>query len=111
MTTGEIEVAGRSGPGGTLILSVTDHGPGIAPEDRDRVFERFVQLDGSSTRTQGGTGLGLYLCRGLAELLEAELVLAETPGGGATFTLTLPRSHSSSFASPRRVGAFVGSQR
>ena len=109
--TGEIEVAGRSGPGGTLILSVTDHGPGIAPEDRDRVFERFVQLDGSSTRTQGGTGLGLYLCRGLADLLEAELVLAETPGGGATFTLTLPRSHSSSFASPRRVGAFVGSQR
>jgi signal transduction histidine kinase len=108
--TGPIEVAVRPAPGRGIALTVTDHGPGIAPADRARVFERFVQLDGSSTRTQGGTGLGLYLCRGLAELLEGELQLTDTPGGGATFSLTLPRSHSSSFASLRRPAAFVGVQ-
>jgi signal transduction histidine kinase len=107
-STGPIEVAARPAPGRGVTLTVTDHGPGIAPADRARVFERFVQLDGSSTRTQGGTGLGLYLCRGLAELLEGELELSETPGGGATFSLTLPRSHSSSFASLRRPPTFVG---
>jgi signal transduction histidine kinase len=71
-----------------VALSVVDHGPGIAPEDAGRVFERFVQLDQSATRTQGGTGLGLFLCRRIAELLGGDLDLTPTPGGGATFTLT-----------------------
>ncbi len=82
------------GDGPVVVITVADHGPGIASSDRRRVFERFVQLDGSSTRAQGGTGLGLYLCRRLAGLLEGRLELSETPGGGATFTLTLPRAHS-----------------
>ena len=63
-------------------LSVVDHGPGIPERDRERVFEQFVQLDQSSTRRQGGTGLGLHLCR--------QLALEETPGGGCTFSLTIP---------------------
>lgn len=92
---GLIEVEAVPVPGLRVEIRVVDHGPGIAPGDRDRVFERFVQLDGSSTRTQGGTGLGLYLCAAVAELLEGELTLAETPGGGATFTLSLPVTHSS----------------
>ncbi len=73
-----------------FVFMVVDHGPGIPPEDRERVFERFVQLDQSSTRTQGGTGLGLYLCRKLADLLGAWLTLSDTAGGGCTFTLLLP---------------------
>jgi signal transduction histidine kinase len=73
-----------------FVFMVVDHGPGIPVEDRERVFERFVQLDQSSTRTQGGTGLGLYLCRKLADLLGAWLTLTETAGGGCTFTLILP---------------------
>ena len=48
-----------------------------------------MQLDQSATRTQGGTGLGLYLCRRLAEILDTSLTLTETPGGGCTFTLEL----------------------
>ena len=59
---GAIEVAVRQDDD-TTEVSVRDHGPGIAEGDRDRVFERFVQLDQSSTRANGGTGLGLYLCR------------------------------------------------
>jgi len=65
-----------------------------------------VQLDGSSTRTQGGTGLGLYLCRRLSTLLEGRLELSETVGGGATFTLTLPRAHSAT-AIEARAGELV----
>lgn len=76
--------------GDAVTFAVADHGPGIPPEDRERVFERFVQLDQSSTRRQGGTGLGLHLCRQLADVIDAELMLAETPGGGCTFTLRVP---------------------
>lgn len=74
-----------------LHVRVLDGGPGIPAADRERVFERFVQLDGTSTRAQGGTGLGLYLCRQVAALLGGTLTLDEAPGGGCCFTLTLPR--------------------
>ena len=75
---------------GTVRLQVSDGGPGIPARDRERVFERFVQLDQSSTRSQGGTGLGLYLCRQVAGVLGGTLSLDEAPGGGCCFTLTLP---------------------
>jgi two-component system OmpR family sensor kinase len=74
---------------GRVAVTVIDHGPGIPPDQRERVFERFVQLDQSSTRTHGGTGLGLYLCRRLAQLVDMSLTLTETPGGGCTFTLEI----------------------
>jgi signal transduction histidine kinase len=77
--------------GSRVLFYVTDHGPGIPPADRERVFERFVQLDQSSTRRRGGLGLGLYLCRQLAEVLGGELVLAETQGGGCSFCLAVDR--------------------
>jgi signal transduction histidine kinase len=86
---GALEVMVRPA-GHTVEFLVVDHGPGIPAGDRDRVFERFVQLDQSSTRRQGGTGLGLYLCRQLAGLLDGTLTLDETPGGGCTFRLRLP---------------------
>ena len=79
-----------SGVGAELRLSVIDHGPGIPAADRTRVFERFVQLDQSSTRRQGGTGLGLHLCKQLADLIDGHMTLEETPGGGCTFALTIP---------------------
>ena len=75
-----------------LDIDVIDRGPGIAAENHSRVFERFVQLDQSSTRSQGGTGLGLYLCRQLAALLGGTLSLSDAPGGGACFTLRVPNT-------------------
>ena len=60
---------------GTVRFTVDDRGPGVRPEDRERIFERFVQLDGSSTRRQGGTGLGLHLCRELAQMLAGTLTV------------------------------------
>lgn len=78
--------------GDWLDIDVIDRGPGISEKDRHKVFERFVQLDQSSTRSQGGTGLGLYLCRQLSGLLGGSLTLSDTPGGGACFTLRLPNT-------------------
>ncbi len=86
---GPIELHAASA-GDEIRFAVVDHGPGIPADDRERVFERFVQLDQSSTRRQGGTGLGLHLCRQLAARIDGELRLGPTPGGGCTFTLTVP---------------------
>lgn len=86
---GPIDLRATRGAG-EVCFSVVDHGAGIPIADRERAFERFVQLDQSSTRRQGGTGLGLHLCRQLAELLDGRLTLSETPGGGCTFSLVIP---------------------
>ena len=87
---GQVEVVAAAAVGGGCTIAVRDHGRGIAPEDRERVFDRFVQLDQSSTRSQGGTGMGLYLSRQLADLLGGVLTVEETEGGGCTFMLALP---------------------
>lgn len=84
-----VELAATQHPS-ELRFTVTDRGPGIAQEDRHRIFEPFVQLDGSSTRSRGGLGLGLHLCRELASTLGGSLAIDAAPGGGSRFTLTLP---------------------
>ena len=97
-----IDVHLEPGEGDSVRIHVIDAGPGIPPADRERVFERFVQLDQSSTRSQGGTGLGLYLCRQVAVLLGGSLELSEAPGGGCCFTVTLPRASAPDERDARR---------
>ena len=94
-----------SDDGASVRLEVTDGGPGIAATDRERVFERFVQLDQTSTRSQGGTGLGLYLCRQVAVLLGGTLTLSAPPGGGSRFTLTLPSVTATAAATADAAGS------
>jgi signal transduction histidine kinase/ActR/RegA family two-component response regulator len=72
-----------------LAFSVTDSGAGIAREALPRLFERFVQADGSISRSYGGTGLGLAISRNLARMMDGDVAVASEPGGGSTFTLTL----------------------
>ncbi|SDT74107.1 two-component system, OmpR family, sensor histidine kinase KdpD [Streptomyces sp. TLI_053] len=73
---------------GRVELRVIDRGPGIAPEDRDRVFLPFQRLGDTDNTT--GVGLGLALSRGLAEAMGGSLEVEDTPGGGTTMLLTLP---------------------
>jgi PAS domain S-box-containing protein len=71
-----------------LRLSVQDGGPGVPVEERERVFQRFAQVQGSA-RT-GGLGLGLYIVRQILEAHGGRVWVEDTPGGGATFVVTLP---------------------
>ncbi len=75
-----------------ILLSVTDEGFGIPPEQRDQIFERFYQGDQSTTRAAGGTGLGLYICRRLATALGGRLWLERTSATGSVFCLWVPRT-------------------
>jgi signal transduction histidine kinase len=72
------------------IVTVRDTGIGIAPEDLNRVFDEFYQVDSSTTRKVGGTGLGLPICLRMANLLGGELTVQSQPGEGSVFTVKLP---------------------
>jgi signal transduction histidine kinase len=73
-----------------VTLVVADEGPGIPAEAHERIFERFYQVDQSATRRVGGTGLGLYICRRMAETLGARLWLARSDDAGSAFALWIP---------------------
>ena len=84
-----IELTAR-GAGDRVVVQVIDHGPGIAPETADRVFERFARVDASRSRDRGGSGLGLAIVRAIVAAHGGEVWISTTPGGGATVTVTLP---------------------
>jgi len=73
-----------------VSVGVVDQGPGVPPWDRDRVFEPFARLAGER-RTSGGSGLGLAIARLLATRQDATLHVGDAPGGGAVFSVALPR--------------------
>jgi signal transduction histidine kinase len=79
------------GEGREVRITVEDSGIGIAPRDRDKVFEDFRQADNSVTREYGGAGLGLAICRRLATMLGGRIELQSEVGRGSTFTLVIPR--------------------
>jgi K+-sensing histidine kinase KdpD len=77
----------------SIVLSVADHGPGIAPEQQRLVFEKFGRVN-SGGRSKPGAGLGLFIARSIAEAHGGTLDLRSDPGAGATFTVRLPVSGS-----------------
>jgi PAS domain S-box-containing protein len=73
-----------------LRIQVSDTGPGIPPEDMEKLFKRFSQIDGSSTRAHGGTGLGLAICKGLVEAMSGGIAVDSAPGQGSRFSFHIP---------------------
>ncbi|OKI68823.1 HAMP domain-containing sensor histidine kinase [Micromonospora sp. CB01531] len=83
----------RVEPGNLAVVEVADTGPGLTPEQAERVFERFYRVDAARTRRAGGpisTGLGLAIVAALVAAHHGMVEVAETPGGGATFRVKLP---------------------
>ena len=87
--SGEINVGLRAIPGG-FTLSVGDTGPGIAPLEQARVFERFYRVQTTNARSHEGAGIGLALVKELVEMHGGEITLQSVVGEGSTFTVTVP---------------------
>jgi two-component system OmpR family sensor kinase len=95
----KVEVVAE-GPVG--VLRVVDRGPGVPPDVAARVFDRFYR--GDPSRTGGGTGLGLAIVRAIAEAQGGTAEVSPTPGGGATFTVTVPLDRPLDRTGGRRSG-------
>jgi CheY-like chemotaxis protein len=93
---GEVRVSAKlSEDGSAILFSVADTGIGIAPEDQERIFHEFSQLENPMQKKVKGTGLGLPLSRKLAELLGGSLSVESTPGVGSTFRAIIPVEYRS----------------
>jgi heavy metal sensor kinase len=86
---GKVEI-GLVTDGQEAILSVTDQGIGIAPEDRPKIFARFFRTDNARAHTKKGTGLGLAICAWIVEAHKGRIDVHSDVGRGSTFTVTLP---------------------
>ncbi|MEU3356167.1 HAMP domain-containing sensor histidine kinase [Streptomyces sp. NPDC037389] len=99
----EAEAAAEAGTGRCAVLEVVDDGPGIPPEQRERVFERFVRLDAARDRESGGSGLGLAIAREIARAHGGDLAAGARAGGGALLAARFPL--------PEGTGEPVGKRR
>lgn len=87
---GKISI-GLTGDTGTVQIYVKDTGSGIPPEDVPHLFQKFYRVDNSATRTIGGTGLGLFICRKIVELYKGRIWVESEISKGSTFYINLPR--------------------
>jgi PAS domain S-box-containing protein len=87
--TGGLGVACARG-GGDVLIHVRDTGPGIAPDEAERIFEEFYQVEGGLSRASGGTGLGLAIARRFARLMGGDIIVESRVGAGSVFTVRLP---------------------
>jgi PAS domain S-box-containing protein len=95
---GHVALQARLADEECLVLEVNDSGIGIAPEDQDRIFEPFYQVERVQTRQAGGTGLGLPIVQRIIEAHGGQVEVESAPGVGSTFRVTLPLSHAAALA-------------
>jgi signal transduction histidine kinase/DNA-binding response OmpR family regulator len=91
---GEVRVSVRAGHGDTVTFAVADTGIGIAPENQDRIFQEWEQIEGKIQKTAKGTGLGLPLSKKLAQLLGGDVYVRSQLGLGSTFFVAVPVRYS-----------------
>lgn len=89
---GLVAIEVKPNEAGPVEVSVSDTGPGIAPEDADKIFERFYRTDSSRSRATGGFGLGLAIAREMVDAMGGRISVDSTPGQGSRFTVTLARA-------------------
>jgi len=89
-TGGKVIVAYSVDDDASLQISVQDYGIGIAPEDQQRIFDRFVQLESGTTRSHLGHGLGLSITKALVDLLQGRISVSSAAGRGTVFTVSIP---------------------
>ena len=87
------------------LLEIVDHGEGIPPQIREKIFQRFWRADTSRTRETGGSGLGLAIVSSIVAAHNGHVDVVETPGGGATFRVALPLASSAAAPQPLAVEA------
>lgn len=95
---------------GTLKLEVSDTGIGISKRDQAVLFDRFKQADSSRSKSHGGAGLGLAICKQLADILDGSIHVSSAPGVGSTFTFTIPVEHADELTDTLPVLAPAGTQ-
>ncbi|MCW1933770.1 ATP-binding protein [Pararhodobacter zhoushanensis] len=88
--SGQVSVDMSNRPGEALTVQITDTGPGMTDEALNRLFDAFVQGDGSVARRHGGTGLGMSIVQRLIQLMQGEIDVQSSPGKGTTILITLP---------------------
>jgi CheY-like chemotaxis protein len=86
---GEVQLSAAPAQNGGVRISVRDHGPGIPKECADRLFNKFFQVDASSTREKGGTGLGLHISKQIIEQMGGAIGFESNPGEGTTVWVEL----------------------
>ena len=91
--TSQVSVTAHAS-GAYALLTVDDDGPGIAPADRERVFDRFVRLDANRSRSAGGAGLGLAIVREIVAAHQGSVSITDRPGGGTRVTVQLPLAYA-----------------
>ena len=98
---GEIQVSATLTPAGdAVVFAVADTGIGIAPEDQEIIFEEFTQIAHPLQQRVKGTGLGLPLCKKLAQLLGGSVAVRSAPGVGSTFSTTIPLQYRDASTAP-----------
>jgi len=92
------------------FVTVADQGRGIAPEHRQRIFDRFFRIDEARSREQGGTGLGLAIAKWAVDVNGGQIAVEPHPNGGSVFRITLPLHRPASHDKPERMEQRMGVQ-
>jgi signal transduction histidine kinase len=100
-----VVIAATTTATGAVQVEISDDGPGVPAEERERVFDRFVRLDSSRGRSNGTTGLGLAIAREIATAHGGRIVMAGSPAGGARVIITLPPASVTRSGESKRKGS------